>query len=155
MTRNYASPDLTYATANPSVWSCVEAIIAITSACLPSLWPVFTAIGATHTKLKSKHPDSLSFSSRRIDFSNGRPKSNGGVPQLRKESSETSDKVKLHHVVDIHPITERNNFLDLSTERNTSRTGSDGTWNAHPEVPQNWGYPTAMDIGKERTRFDT
>ena len=64
------------------------------------------------------------------------------MPQLRKESSETSDKVKLHHGVDMHPITERNNFLDLSTERNTSRAGSDDTWNAYPEVPQNWGHPT-------------
>ena len=70
------------------------------------------------------------------------------MPQLRKESSETSDKVKLHHGVDMHPITERNNFLDLSTERNTSRAGSDDTWNAHPEVPQNEGYPAGMGIRK-------
>ena len=54
VTRDYKSHDLTYTTANPAIWSCVEASIAITSACLPSLKPFFTAMKSTYKKSRTK-----------------------------------------------------------------------------------------------------
>lgn len=71
-----------------------------------------------------------------------------GVPNFRKESSETGDKAKLHQAVDTHPITERFMSLDLPTEHDASRTGSDDVWNLHSEVLQNQGYPAAMNDRK-------
>ena len=44
MTRDYSSPDLTWTTVNPSIWSCVEGNIAIISACLPSLRPILAFV---------------------------------------------------------------------------------------------------------------
>ena len=42
MVRDYSSPDLTWTTVDPSIWSCVEGSFAIISACLPSLRPILT-----------------------------------------------------------------------------------------------------------------
>ena len=149
MTRDYASPDLTYTTANPIIWSCVEASIAITSACLPSLRPVLTSIGATYSKLVSKQTDYFSFGSRGIGLFRRQAKTTSYVPRFRKVSSETSDNAALQHGVNIHPITEGHTFLNVSTEQNTSRAGSDDMWTSHPAVPHNWEYPIATRTGKE------
>ncbi len=130
VTRNYSSPDLTYTTANPAIWSCVEASIAVTSACLPSLRPIFAAMGSTYSRLRSKR----STHSRSSSW---------------KESSETSDRAKLHHaLVDMHSMTERFNSLDLPTEQDTSHTRHDDRWKTRPEAPQIWGSPAAVNVWK-------
>ena len=147
VTRDYSSPDLTYTTANPAIWSCVEASIAITSACLPSLRPVFAAMGTTYSNLRTKQSNSFSSGSRRTGFSR-QLKSDGDVPQLQMQSSKPSDRVKLHHVLKTHPMTERFKYLDLPTEPEASRPRSDDVWSLHSDVPQNWAYPAPLNIRK-------
>ncbi|MCJ1369110.1 hypothetical protein MMC20_000318 [Loxospora ochrophaea] len=148
VTRNYASPDLTYTTANPAIWSCVEASIAITSACLPSIRPALAAVGTTYSKLKTKYGKSLPSSSRRISFLHSRSKSAGGMPPLQKELSETADNAKLHREVDMYPISERLNSSNQSTEPDTSGVRSDDILTSQAEVSQDWGYPIATDRRK-------
>ena len=81
--------------------------------------------------------------------------SDGGVPHFRKKSSESSDRVKLHHApVDMHSMTERFGFLDLSIEQDTSRATHDDRWKTRPEAPQIWGSPAAVNIRKGASRFD-
>lgn len=64
VTRKYNSPDMTYTTANPAILYCVEASIAITSACLPSLKPFFIAVRSTYrTLIRQSSPSLTSLSS--------------------------------------------------------------------------------------------
>ena len=92
VTRDYKSPDLTYTTANPAIWSCVEASIAITSACLPSMKPFFTAVRSTYRKLRTKYSSSSLNSPssgspyRRMGFLRGRQPNL--LPHVRLETKD-------------------------------------------------------------------
>ena len=142
VTRDYSSPDLTYTTANPAIWSCVEASIAITSACLPSLRPVFAAMGTTYSNLRTKYPKSRSSSSRRTVSSRNQSKAAVGGPQLREASSETSDKIELRDVLNMHHRT------DLPIDPETSPARSDDCWISQSGLPQSWDYPSPLNIRK-------
>ena len=138
MTRDYMSLDLTYKTANPAIWSCVEASIAITSICLPSLWLIVAAIETTSSKLRTRYPKSRSSSSRRTESSRVQPKSAVGAPGIPEGSVETSDTAKLHDTLHMHHMT------DLSTNPEISAARSDDGSISQSGLPQNWDHPCPL-----------
>ena len=142
VTRDYSSPDLTYTTTNPAIWSCVEVSIAITSACLPSLRPVFAAMGMTYSKLRTRYTKPHSFSSRRTGSSRSQPKLAVGGPQLREASADTSDRIELRDALNMHHL------ADLPTHPETSPARSDDGWISQSGLSQNWDYPSPLNIRK-------
>ena len=126
MTRDYASPDLTYTAAKPALWSCVEASLAISAACLPSSWPVFTAIGTTLAKLKTKlSKRCVLYRSRRIDSHGGWSKSISNVTRIRRKYSDTGDNATLHPGA---------TMMQSTSDCDTSRTRSNDIGNDQSEL---------------------